>query len=135
MDISLCVINSEKNEINFAGANNDIIYFENGELFEIKDDRQPIGIHRKEQDFSDKWINTNQNQIFYLFSDGFPDQLGGPEKRKYMKSNFKRFLKGIQHLCFVEQKSLIEQEIEQWINFDTHKMEQVDDITIMGFKI
>jgi serine phosphatase RsbU (regulator of sigma subunit) len=70
--------------------------------------------------------------MVYLFSDGFQDQFGGPEGKKYMIKNLKELLLRIHQLPMEEQKHLLEQELLTWQG-DQHK--QVDDILVVGFRI
>jgi serine phosphatase RsbU (regulator of sigma subunit) len=68
---------------------------------------------------------------FYIFSDGFEDQFGGPDHRKFMRKNLKRLLLKIQHLPMAEQKQYLDDTIEEW----KRDLAQVDDILVIGFSI
>ncbi len=129
MDIGLCIIDLNKKILNYSGANFELIYFINNELIERKGNRQPVGIHRKEVNFENHFIDYKKVDIFYLFSDGFIDQIGGEKKSKYKRKNFKLLLSELYAEPPEVQFLKISQELSKW------QMEypQVDDITILGF--
>jgi ligand-binding sensor domain-containing protein/serine phosphatase RsbU (regulator of sigma subunit) len=132
MDIALCAINTVSLTLQFAGAYNPLYRIRNGELTEIKGDRMPIGIHIKEKDtFTNNTIQLEKNDMIYLFSDGFVDQAGGPENRKFLSINFKKLLLEIYTKSMHEQKLELEIAFEKW----TGENEQVDDILVMGIRI
>ena len=101
-------------------------------IFEFKGNKMPIGYHViGEKPFSNHKINYNKNDVFYLFSDGYADQFGGPSNLKYMLVNFKKLLLDIQTLPLDEQLKAIEQNFEDFKG----NQKQVDDILVMGFKV
>ncbi len=132
MDISLCVIDKDKKTIEFAGANQSIIFIQNSEAYEVKPDKMPISIGIfEDKTFSKVSLNMFQGDMVYMFSDGYIDQFGGPSEKKYKFSSFKDLLKSISHLPVSDQKIALENEFEKWKG-DLH---QVDDILILGFRI
>ncbi len=133
IDIALCVYDLNTGHLQYSGAHNPlyIIRAETGELVEIKADRQPIGIHRKEKPFTNHQIKIDKGDIFYLFSDGFVDQFGGSRGRKLKNKNFKELLKLIHDKELSEQKEILELTFEQWKG----DREQVDDILIIGVRV
>lgn len=132
MDLSLCIIDKENKILQFAGAHNPLIYFRNGELHEIKADKMPIGIHASEEmPFTNHVLEIEKDDIFYMFSDGYHDQLGGDKRRKFMKKPFKRLLGKIHQKPLAEQKEILDKENVDWIG----NYEQIDDIIVVGFKI
>jgi len=112
MDLSLCIIDKQTNELEFAGAYNPLFLIrqkndlniydslkefkvsekENIELFEIPADKQPIAIYIKEKPFSTQKLLLQKNDKIYLFSDGYADQFNGQTGKKFMQRNFKRLL-------------------------------------------
>lgn len=76
-------------------------------------------------------IDVQKGDIFYMFSDGFQDQFGGPEGKKYMRKNFREFLLNVSYLPMQEQKQRLEEEFNHWR--DTQS--QTDDVLVMGFRI
>lgn len=130
MDIALLVYNSQENTFNYAGANRDIIYFSNSELKTIKANKQPVAAYIKERKFEDKFIQASKGDVFYLFSDGYIDQMG-ENYSKFLLKNFKLLLMDIYTLKMDEQKKILEKKLSE---HQTDK-KQTDDITILAFKI
>lgn len=144
MDISLCIIDFNIMKMQWAGANNPLYMFkatppiESEELIpgvslvEIKADKMPIGITRKGFiPFTTHQIDIASGDVVYIFSDGFPDQFGGPEQWKFMYSNFKKLLADIHRKPVEEQKQILDTTIEDWKS----GTDQTDDILVIGIKI
>lgn len=131
MDISLICLDEAKNEIIFSGAHNALLYIKDGELNAIEGDKQPVGAYTYKKAFTQKIINKNLADTIYLFSDGFPDQFGGPNDKKFSKKRFKELLMEIQELPMNEQQMKMEYEFFKWRGL----VEQIDDVTIVGFKL
>ncbi|NOZ46704.1 MAG: SpoIIE family protein phosphatase [Chlorobi bacterium] len=158
MDISLCVIDLENRKFNYAGAYNPLYIYRkintSGEpytsplpvlisndkyqLIEIKADKMPIGIHIKEKDsFTDHQFDIMDGDTFYMFSDGFIDQMGGEKSKKFMTKPFKKLLLEIQDMNMVKQKNILENKLnewEKWPDENGQPHEQIDDITIIGLR-
>jgi len=134
MDMSLCVIDKDKKTIEFAGAKNPLVYIQDGELFHIKGDIHPIGGSqgKSKRTFTKHTISIEKPTTIYLFSDGYSDQFGGPEKKKFMIKNFKELLLKIHTMPFDEQKNILDKTIEDWKG--GHE-KQLDDILVMGMKV
>ncbi len=131
MDISLCIIDFEHKQMQFAGAHNSAYLIRNGELQIIEADRMPIGIYRTDnRSFTNNEINLELGDQIYLFTDGFYDQIGGPKNMKLMSVNFRNYLKEIAHLPMGEQKIHLEEFFENWKGNN----EQIDDVLVIGFK-
>ena len=132
MDISLCVIKKNMRSIQFSGAYNSLLIFNEGELKEYKADRMPIGIHYgNEVSFTNYEIKIKKGDVIYLLSDGLTDQFGGPDFTKFKKANLRKLLYDINAKSMADQKKLIEDEFSTWKG----NAEQVDDITIIGVRI
>lgn len=134
MDIALCVIDRVNNVLEYAGAYNSIYLIRKKELKEIRADRFPIGLFRGEKSkrFTNHRIKLEKGDLIYLFSDGYPDQFGGPLGKKLKYNEFKRILLSIHHLPLSQQKNELDKTIEDW---KWKKEEQTDDILIIGIKI
>jgi PAS domain S-box-containing protein len=130
MDIALCIYNSETNVLQYAGAFNPLYMFRNNELKEYKADSMPIGFWRGDVMFTNYEIQPKEDDIFYIFSDGYFDQTGGEKSRKFMKGNFRNLLQSIHLKTFAEQENILSETIKNWIG----NTEQVDDILVIGFK-
>ncbi|HQB78594.1 MAG TPA: tetratricopeptide repeat protein [Tenuifilaceae bacterium] len=132
MDIALCIIEKDTQTIQFAGAYNPLIYFRNGELFEVKADKMPIGIHIKDQEpFTNNVIEYQQGDTFYIFSDGYVSQFGGDDGKKFMSKPFKNLLGTIQDKDMDEQLKVIDKALVDWQG----NTDQVDDISVIGFRL
>ena len=133
MDMAFCIIDYENNQLQYAGAHNPLLIFRNNKDFEeIKPDRMPIGayLRKEEKPFTNHIIDINPGDSFYMFSDGYPDQFGGPENKKFKKKNLKNFLSDIHDRSMEEQHRLLVQKFEEWKGDNT----QIDDVILIGFK-
>ena len=136
MDMALCVIDHKNMKLQYSGAYNPLYLFrkntEGFELIETKADRMPIGIYLKEKEsFSNHEIELQKDDRFYIFSDGYADQLGGKNGKKFMTKNFKQLLHDIQDHSMPEQKEKLETAIINWMQNE----EQVDDILVVGVRV
>lgn len=131
MDISLLSINGKNQQVEWAGANNSLIYILNGELIEIKANKQPIGKTENPLAFTSHTIPMTNGSQFYLFTDGFADQFGGHRGKKFMFRQFKELLKTIADLPMQEQLLELEKSFSLWKG----EQEQTDDVCIVGIKI
>jgi serine phosphatase RsbU (regulator of sigma subunit)/tetratricopeptide (TPR) repeat protein len=131
MDISLMRLNIETNQLQWAGANNSLYMIRQGELEEIKPDKQPIGYNHKMVDFTNHSFEINQGDYICIFTDGFADQFGGPKGKKYKYNTFKNKLLEIYQNPMNEQKQLLAKEFELWKG----NLQQVDDICVIGIRV
>lgn len=132
MDISLCALNLKTKTMEWAGANNPLWRLKNGTLIEIKADKQPIGMVENFKPFTNHQINLESGEILYLFTDGYADQFGGElGQKKLTKKRFKDLIISLQ------SKSMHEQglELDAFINNYRKKVEQIDDILVIGIRI
>jgi len=134
MDIAICSIDTVDKIVEFAGAGNPIIYINRDERNIIKGDKKSIGGIQREDEriFTKHTIVYEQPTEFYIYSDGYQDQLGGPERRKFMAVNFQRLLSEIHRESMAEQKKRLEDRFVEWIS---DQYEQVDDILVIGFRL
>jgi serine phosphatase RsbU (regulator of sigma subunit) len=133
MDISLCqfqISDNKISKISWAGANNPLLYIENGEIQDIKPDKQPIGKTENPKPFESHLVPEKASMII-LLTDGFADQFGGPKGKKYKYTRLKEFFVSIADLSIQEQKDKLQAEFENWKG----DLEQVDDVCIIGIKI
>jgi serine phosphatase RsbU (regulator of sigma subunit) len=132
MDISLCVINREKRNLQFSGANNNLYLIRGNELFEYPADRMPIGMHEQvDTSFNSTDIDIISGDILYMYSDGYADQFGGVNRKKYKNSVLKAFLLSIHKLSLQKQKQTLLKEFLKWKGTNL----QIDDVLIMGLRI
>jgi len=150
MDMALAIYNRTNRDFHFAGANNPVYIIrpkevaadkelephfsvenEAYQLFEIKGDKQPIGVHWEETDFKSHSVTLREHDTFYMFSDGFVDQYGGEKRKKFKSLPFKRLLLSIQNENMSKQGKIIEDTFESWKG----DLEQLDDVSVIGVKI
>ena len=121
----------KKYRLQLAAAYSPVLIISNGEVKELKPDRQPVGFYTGEQKpFTHHELKLEKGDTVYLFSDGYPDQFGGPKDKKFMMKNFKKLLLSIQDKSMNDQKTILESTMAEWQS-DT---EQVDDILVMGVR-
>jgi tetratricopeptide (TPR) repeat protein len=132
MDISLCMIDKENNNIQFAGAFNSMYIIRGSELLEANADRMPVGFHDKlNVPFTNTVMQIQKDDSLYIFSDGYIDQFGGENGKKFMAKKFKQFLLSIQGNPMEHQKELLDKNITDWRG----ELDQVDDIMVIGIKV
>ena len=100
-------------------------------LFELKGDKMPIAIYPQMKDFTNHDLTLHKGDSVYLFTDGYPDQFGGPKGRKFMYKQFQEILVKNCNKPMNEQKVILEDAFENWGNLTV----QIDDITVLGIKI
>ncbi len=138
MDMALCAVNLDTLEMTFAGAYNPVIVISHNQISELKANRMPVGFHLVMDDFVSQSIQLEKGDCIYLFSDGFQDQTGGPEGRKFMRKNLRELLFSIHTEPFSVQKQILENTIENWRHSPDptrEDSEQVDDIMVLGFSV
>lgn len=131
MDIALCVIHP--NKIEFAGAFNPLVHISKNELTVIKGDRMPIGRHFKKENvsFTTHSLDLEKGDCIYIYSDGFVDQFGGDDNKKFSSKRFQKCLMDIHEMPCDEQLIRLETELDNWKG----KKKQLDDILILGLVI
>jgi serine phosphatase RsbU (regulator of sigma subunit) len=132
--MALCTIDKATKTVEYAGARNPLIYIKNGELFHIKADKQGIGGKKTslEQSFTNHVISyADTETYFYIFSDGFQDQFGGPKNRKFMIKRMKELFLEHHQKPMNEQEKIYNYTIENWMK----DVEQTDDIIVIGFAL
>ena len=131
MDIALCVINTKTNVLQYAGAYNPLYIIRNNKLIETKATRSPIGIFIKEKPFVNNEIQLQENDIIYIFSDGFIDQFGEENGRKFTSKKFKALLLSNAYKPMPEQQQILDREFENWRG----NVKQIDDVLVVGVKV
>lgn len=131
MDISLATINTNTKEIKWSGANNPLWYISKGILTEIKANKQSIGKTDNPLPFTTHYLQLNRGDLFYLFTDGYADQFGGPLGKKFKYKALKEMLLQNSLLSNTEQKEKLESSFQTWMG----PLEQIDDVCLIGVKI
>jgi len=142
MDIALCSIDIKKNKLWFAGANNPLFIIRKTdseyELIEKRGDMMPVGFHSRMNKFTNHEFDIEKGDSIYLFSDGFIDQFGGADERKFMKKRFRQMLLDHQELDMPSQRDAFIKTLEDWMHYPSENktpVEQIDDIIILGIRI
>lgn len=133
MDIAIISIDVKQQQLQYAGARNSLYLVRENQLTELKADKQSTGIVSRDHsmlNYSNNIHDLQKGDMIYLFSDGFPDQKGGPDKKKFFYQPFKELLLAISKLPVNGQKQKLDATITNWIGDG----EQVDDILIMGIR-
>jgi len=139
MDCSLICFNFEKSQFTYSAANNPVwlIRKKNNpdaaiELHEYAADKMPVGKHDKDSlPFSQHSVDLQKGDVIYAFTDGLPDQFGGPKGKKFMYKQLKELLISISQSPMEIQKLKLSEALINWKG----SLEQVDDITIIGIRI
>jgi serine phosphatase RsbU (regulator of sigma subunit) len=130
MDIAVCLVDFDKNILWFSGANCPLYLVRKGELAHYRGDKMPVAIHYRMQPYTLHKINIKKGDTFYIFSDGFADQFGGPKQKKFMSYQLKATLVKMQGKPMLEQGERLSEIFENWRGDNP----QVDDVTFIGIR-
>ncbi len=131
MDISLIILENNKQNYQFAGANNSGYLVRNNELTQLIPDKMPIGIFLHEESFKNQSGTLYKNDVIFLSSDGYQDQFGGAKDGKFKSKPFRELLLKISSLPMREQREILDSTMNEWKN----NLHLNDDILVIGFKI
>ena len=135
--MAMCIIDWENARIEFAGAKMPLLLLRSTpslphELIELRGDHMPIGIYENIlRPFTLQTIPIMPGDSIYMFSDGYCDQFGGPELKKFKKKNLIKLLAEIHTLNMTEQRNRLKKNLDDWMG----DLPQVDDILLLGIKI
>lgn len=130
MDISLCRIN--KNQVQYAGAHRPLYHMQKGEMNEIKGDKFPIGggIFKNQTNFTTHTLKMSKGDSIYFCSDGFPDQFGGPDNRKFGPKRTRALIEENHTRPMDEVHDIFAKTWEEWQGEE----KQTDDVLMIGIK-
>jgi len=134
MDLAFCAFDRNKKQLEYAGAFNPLYLIRDNKLIETRADRFSVGLRHelnKQNKYTNHSVSIKKGDMIYLFSDGYPDQFGGPNGKKFMYRRFRHMLLTIHKLPLQEQKDFLEKNIETWKG---DKYDQVDDILVIGIR-
>ena len=131
MDIGFAVYNPDSRELYYAGANMNCMVLRNGKWYELKGDKQHVGYSDNLKPFTHQVFQCEEGDNFYLFSDGYVDQFGGDNNKKYLRKNLIEFLKNSKNGSMKKQGDLLIKEFENWMG----EHEQTDDICVLGVRL
>lgn len=133
MDIAICSLDYKTLELEYAGAFNPLYLLRNEEIIQVKGNKFPIGsfVDEEPSNFTNNKIQLETGDQIYIFSDGYPDQFGGPRGKKFMYKRFRELLvkNGKENLD--KQKELLQDSLFDWMKDE----EQVDDILVIGVRV
>jgi serine phosphatase RsbU (regulator of sigma subunit) len=134
MDVAFCSIDKKDMILEYAGAFNPLYLIRDNKIMEVKGDRFAIGLDEtnfREQTFKNHLIPIQRSDIIYIFSDGFADQFGGPDGKKYKYRRFRHLLLNLHQLPMEKQHEILENNVIEWRG----DQDQVDDILVIGVKV
>lgn len=130
MDIAVCTVDFEENILWFSGANNPLYLVRGNELIHYRADKMPAAIHYRMQPFTLHKIEIMKGDTFYIFSDGYADQFGGPHEKKFMSGKLKEKLVEMAGMPMLKQGEKLDEIFEKWRG----DAPQVDDVTLIGVR-
>ena len=132
MDISICKLNMKKKTLEFSGAHNPLVIVSGNELSTFKGDSQAVGLETVDiKPFTKRSMKLKKDDMVYIYSDGYQDQFGGENGKKYKTTNFKKLLIKISSQDEKKQLKLLEIEFANWMKNE----DQIDDVCVMGVRI
>jgi serine phosphatase RsbU (regulator of sigma subunit) len=130
MDISICVVDRKKKKMEFSGAFLPLYIIRDNRLVELKGDKLIIGMTPPDKSYTNVEMELMKDDMIYLFSDGYIDQFGGSENKKFMYRRFRYLLMTIYRFPVDDQKAILEENIKSWMG----NSPQLDDMLVIGFK-
>lgn len=132
MDMVLCRLDMDAMELCYAAANNSFyIIHENGVLDEYNPDKMPVGYHPEQKPFSQHTVKLLPGDMIYCFTDGFADQFGGAQGKKFKYRRFQELLISISGKFTNEQDHILEKTFEEWKGNNA----QTDDVLVIGIRM
>lgn len=132
MDVALCILDKENSTVQYAGAFNPLILIRNSEVIETSADRMPVGFHDKlNVPFTNNELQLQKDDTLYIFSDGYIDQFGGENGKKFMSKKFKQLLASLENEAMDNQREILDKTITDWRG----EMDQIDDIMVIGVRV
>jgi len=130
-DLALCIFDTSTGILEFSGANRPLFIVRKGELIEYKGNPMTIGIAPVlEKSFTEYSVKIEKEDTCYIFSDGYCDQFGGADEKKFKYSRFRELIRSINKRGMAEQGKMLESTFSDWKG----DLQQVDDVTVIGFK-
>lgn len=132
IDLGCCAFDHKKQVLEYAGAFNPLYLVRNNAIMEVKGDRIIVGPNYGAQrgKFENRRVELQKDDVLYLFSDGYPDQFGGPEGKKFKYRRFRHLLMSIHKLPMREQRQKLEDHMKDWMG----NLDQIDDQTVIGIR-
>jgi two-component system, sensor histidine kinase LadS len=131
IDMALVIYNMKTRQLEFSGANNPIYIVRNGEMLEYKGNNMPVAYYENMSDFTRYTIDMKRGDRVYMFTDGFPDQFGGPQGKKFKYRPFKDLLLEVHERPMEEQHRILSLIFEEWKG----DLSQIDDVLVIGLRL
>ena len=131
IEMSMCILNTKTREMEYSGAFLPVYIVRDERLIEVKADKINVGQSIEGVVFTRNTLTIEPGDIVYLFSDGYADQFGGAENKKFMYRRLRHLLVTISKFPMEDQRRILEETIVSWMS-DT---DQIDDMMVMGFKL
>lgn len=130
MDASVCAYQRATRTLHWAGANNSLFIVRDGALTEVKGDKQPVGHHIRRIPYTEHSFDLRPGDMVYMTTDGFADQFGGPDDRKFQRSRLREMFVSISVMPIQQQRASLIESFTSWRGAN----EQLDDVTVVGFR-
>jgi serine phosphatase RsbU (regulator of sigma subunit) len=136
MDVALIKIEPDRRKVAFAGAHRPLYHLQKGEMQEIKGERLSIGGTQysssgRKVEFQTTEIASEPGDLFFLGSDGYQDQIGGEEKKKFRSKQLRDLLAGVNGHSMETVGQQVEETFDHWKGDEP----QMDDVLLMGVRI
>ena len=133
MDIALVSFDKNKSKLEFAGAHNPVLIYRGNECIQLKGDKLFVGssIRENPTSFTNQFFDLQKGDTLYMYTDGYPDQIGGPENKKFYSISLRALLQSICHLDVQEQRKNLDDSITQWKG----SKNQTDDMLIICVRV
>jgi serine phosphatase RsbU (regulator of sigma subunit) len=131
IDMALVIYDTKTRQLEFSGANNPIYIVRNGEMLEYKGNNMPVAFYERMSDFTRYTIDMKQGDRVYMFTDGFPDQFGGPQGKKFKYRPFKDLLLEVHERPMEEQQRILSLIFDEWKG----DLSQIDDVLVIGLRL
>jgi len=131
IDMALVIYDTQTRILEFSGANNPIYIVRNGEMLEYKGNNMPVAYYEKMSDFTRYTIEMKKGDRVYMFTDGFPDQFGGPQGKKFKYRPFKDLLLEVHERPMEEQHRILSLIFDEWKG----DLSQIDDVLVIGLRL
>jgi len=130
MDMVMLIYDRNTRKLEFSGANNPMYIIRKGEMLEFKGNNMPVAYYDNMADFDRQTIQIQKGDRVYLFTDGFPDQFGGKDGKKFKYKPFKELLLEVHERPMDEQKRILQMVFDEWKG----GLDQIDDVLVMGLR-
>ena len=113
-------------------TNSQLMMISDSEIKEVKGDPMPVGIgERAGTSFTKHELDLQKGDSLYMYSDGYPDQFGGPNQKRLGNTRFKEWLTDVQDKIMFDQKRILDAKFIKWKG----TTDQMDDVLVMGIKL